>query len=170
MVSLHSLRISATARGPDSCGTVSDHQISLASTSDPLERHTSSLSAPEAVLTPGSRNATYTTIQRGIGTTDGPTTMRALLSLRKSFHYILRGNVQRTSMSYRYTIPGEHHVPIITATPVLVYAAEQRGFARSASETKASQPETPGPRGKSGAAPSASSSGAFPQFGPTPRQ
>ena len=43
-------------------------------------------------------------------------------------------------------------------------------FARSASETKASLPETSGPRGKSGAAPSAWSSGAFPQFGPTPRQ
>ena len=100
--------LAGTARGLWDDST--DHQISLASTSDPLERHTSSLSAPEAVLTTGSRNATYTTIQRGIGTTDGPTTMRSLLSLRKSFHHILRGNVQRTSMSYRYTIPGKHHV------------------------------------------------------------
>ena len=39
-----------------------DHQMSQASTSDPLECPTSSLSAPEAVLTTGSRNAPCTTI------------------------------------------------------------------------------------------------------------
>ena len=96
--------------------------------------------------------------------------MRSLLSLRKSFHHILRGNVQRKSMSYKYTIPGEHHVTNNNSNTSLGVRCRTTRFARSASETKASLPETPGSRGKSGAAPSASSSGAFPQFGPTPRQ
>ena len=86
---------------------LADHQVLLASTSDPLGFHKSSPSAPEAVPTTGSQNAPYATT---LWTTTWNWHKGKTHNDVWTFHHLLGGGVQRPSMSYKYMILGEHRV------------------------------------------------------------